>query len=611
MRRLSLRTQVAIAMVAVSLSTTAVSTVLLAGELRSLLVEGAEQDLRSAAQNAEVELTGRLVQLRQDVTFLAELPDALEPGWGTLPSTFAALAHSRPAYDQVRLIEVGPDGMELVRVDRHTPDGSVRVVPPEDLQAKGSRDYVVSGAASEGPWISEIQLNREHGEVQSPHNPVVRAVQAVQDAEGRAVAVVVINLRMDPVFAEIEARVPDDLDLVVTNERGQLLFGPGQPFGFDLGDAQTVLATYPSLASRLTLAETSANPALLQEARRGGLPQRPVGIVVTQPRQVVDRLAGSAVRRSVSVALVAALVLAVLATLLLADTISRPFRLLAEQIRKADTEGSLGYLKTDQPEALVVANAFKHAWQRASRALAELRDAERSLRLSNAQLQQFAYVISHDMRAPLRGIRACISWIREDLPHPSAEVSENLGFIESRAERLGTMIEGVLAFAKVSGTVPAVASPVAVEPILDEVIRDLGEHDATIGREPLPPVWATEDEVHRVLQNLLANAIRHAGPEARVEVAPLMEGTACVGFSVADRGPGVPDAVKEEIFDLLRKGPGAGEQGAGIGLAIASQLVERRGGTLEVADREGGGAIFRVCLPDLSAETPQGPVTPL
>ena len=596
----TLRGQVAIGMSGIAVVASLVSVVVLARQMGQLQIESVEHDLDNAAQSAEFELTAALEQLRQDVDFLAGLPSVqqTETGWREdLARTFIALAYSRPNYDQIRLVEVNGAGMELVRVDRHGPDGEIRVVDQADLQSKAARSYVLLGARSEGPWLSEIELNRERGQIQEPENPVVRAVRRIVDAEGAPIAVVVINMRAQDVFAAVDSHVPEKFDLAITNQRGQLLFGMGTAFAFDRGDPSDAFDRYPALAVALGLAARSRQPDLLQQARVGGPPDRSLGIVVSQSRDRAWAMAMRAVRSSVIPAFLLALVLALMATLPIAAAIASPFRVLANQIRRADMDGIWQTVSTEQSEARVVSEAFEHVWSRAQNALRELRSIEDALQQSNARLQEFAYVIAHDMRSPLRGILACVSWIRDDLPDPPGEVDTHLGFIESRASRLGAMIEGVLDYARVTSALPTPESPVDTNEVLEDVLEDLGAHDATITRDStLPSVWATRDEVQRVLQNLIANAIRHAGPHASIHVAA-ERSKGFAGFSIADRGPGVPDDLKEEIFQLLRTGPGASDSSVGIGLSIAAQLVERRKGFLKVEDRPGGGAIFRVGFP--------------
>ena len=119
--------------------------------------------------------------------------------------------------------------------------------------------------------------------------------------------------------------------------------------------------------------------------------------------------------------------------------------------------------------------------------------------------------------------------------------------------------------------------------------------------DDLPPVELDYLEMDQVLTNLIENAVRYTPPESPIEVSAQIEGDQMV-ISVADRGPGIPQADKERVFDKFYRVLGSQSNatritGSGLGLAVSKGLVEAHGGHIWVEDREGGGSIFRFTLP--------------
>ena len=205
----------------------------------------------------------------------------------------------------------------------------------------------------------------------------------------------------------------------------------------------------------------------------------------------------------------------------------------------------------------------------------------RELERSNAALDEFAYIASHDLKAPLRAISHLAQWITEDVGLvASAETQENLRLLNGRVTRLQTLLDGLLAYARVDATRATVGM---VE--TDAVVRDIIE-----GLDPPPgfrvvcapsmPVLRTQRApLERVLDNLIGNAIKHHDrPEGCVTVsATLADGVA--EFRVHDDGPGILPRFHDRVFAIFQTLVRRDEREAsGIGLAIVKKKVESRGG---------------------------------
>jgi len=228
---------------------------------------------------------------------------------------------------------------------------------------------------------------------------------------------------------------------------------------------------------------------------------------------------------------------------------------------------------------------------RLSRALAEV---ERS----NRALDEFAHVVSHDLKAPLRSIANHASWLEEDLAGTLREESRaHLDRLRSRVHRMQAMIQGVLEYAR-AGRERAQPEPVDVGELLDAVVDLLDPPGAVeIRVEPGMPVLVTERApLQQVFLNLIGNAVRYSTREgAQVRIGARRD-DGFHEFSVADDGPGIPPRVQDRIWNLFHTlEPESG--GTGIGLAVVRKLVEARGGRVWVESEAGAGATFRFRWP--------------
>lgn len=139
---------------------------------------------------------------------------------------FAAQLEAKPWIQQLRVISAQPPGMEVVRVDRSGVDNAVRIVPPEELQSKGSRDYFDAGVQLQDQevYISKVELNAEKGAIEYPYQPVFRSVTPVIDeSSGRAVAIVVINVRLEQVFDSLTSTLYPSSRVYIVDGNGDYL----------------------------------------------------------------------------------------------------------------------------------------------------------------------------------------------------------------------------------------------------------------------------------------------------------------------------------------------------------------------------------------------------
>jgi PAS domain S-box-containing protein len=260
------------------------------------------------------------------------------------------------------------------------------------------------------------------------------------------------------------------------------------------------------------------------------------------------------------------------------------------------------------------------------RAEAERERLVRALARSNQDLNEFAYVASHDLKAPLRGITNLSEWLDEDLgPDIPAAAREKLVLMRGRARRLEGLIDGILDYSR-AGRARSAAALVDVRALLGEVVDLLGPAaaQAVVVREGAWPALLTERAaLEQVFMNLVSNALKHAGRlqpagalriEVAVEDRPAgeeREGGQWV-FSVRDNGPGIAPQYHDRIWGIFQTLEARDKvEGAGIGLAVVKKIVENEGGRVWVESAEGRGACFCFTWPrSPRAEVTRGEARP-
>lgn len=238
-------------------------------------------------------------------------------------------------------------------------------------------------------------------------------------------------------------------------------------------------------------------------------------------------------------------------------------------------------------------------------------EIKRELEESNEQLENFASLLSHDLRGPLRGIASHLQQLDrkagEDLPE---DAREHLETAVSGATRCQSMIKGLHRLASLNQGASN-RQDVALDAVLDEVVGQLSdtieESGATIEVGSLPTVDADASQLIDLFQNLIENAIVYRGdgpPTVAIRSRPIVGG--CVKVEVTDDGQGIPEEDRDSIFNLFTQGSNAGREGAGIGLALCKRVVERHSGEIEVESTPGEGSTFRFTLPLADADDAPG-----
>jgi signal transduction histidine kinase len=247
--------------------------------------------------------------------------------------------------------------------------------------------------------------------------------------------------------------------------------------------------------------------------------------------------------------------------------------------------------------------ALRRSEQKYSDAFHREREATQQLRALDEMKNTFLEAVSHDLRTPLTGILgSALTLEQAGLDIPREDALDLLRRIASNARKLERLLGDLLDLDRLQrGIVSPQRRPADVRALVRNVVAELElADDRTIEVEAEELVASIDAaKVERIVENLIANAVRHTPPGSRIWVRANREGTSTL-LVVEDEGGGVPDDLKAAIFEPFRQAPGPAQvsPGVGVGLSLVARFAELHGGTAWVQDRPGGGSSFRVLLPE-------------
>ena len=218
------------------------------------------------------------------------------------------------------------------------------------------------------------------------------------------------------------------------------------------------------------------------------------------------------------------------------------------------------------------------------------------LQRSNRELEDFAYVVSHDLKAPLRGITSVSTWLKEDYADKFDEEGKHqLDLLRSRALRMDALISGILQYSRV-GKVEEDEKAEDLNLVVNEIIENLNPPARIhIGIEGvLPTVKCSRIKMHQVFQNLISNAMKFSDkPKGEIKVRCREEEGGAWQFCVEDNGKGIDPKNFEKIFKLFQTlGSEVGTENTGVGLALVKRIIELRGGRVWIESKLGEGSLF-------------------
>lgn len=277
-----------------------------------------------------------------------------------------------------------------------------------------------------------------------------------------------------------------------------------------------------------------------------------------------------------------------------------PVAIVLQYVAPGEGAGRFVAMVRDITEQRQAADALRASEQRSRQRGDELEQTARLLAERNRELDQFAYITSHDLKAPLRGIANLAQWIEEDLgADVPDEVRGHLDLLRGRVYRMEALIDGILAFSRIGRSREAVEL-VDVGQLLAEVIDLLAPDPAArieVGPE-MPIVRTARLPLQQVFSNLIGNALKHhGGGDVHIRISAEERGE-YYAFAVADNGPGIAPQYHERIFGIFQTLASRDKvEGSGLGLALVKKIVEHQRGQVSLSSAEGQGAIFQFTWP--------------
>lgn len=231
---------------------------------------------------------------------------------------------------------------------------------------------------------------------------------------------------------------------------------------------------------------------------------------------------------------------------------------------------------------------------------AELKEQLAALENANEDLTQFAYIVSHDLRAPLRAIDNLSEWLEEEL---GTSLSDNarkyMTLLRSRVQRMETMIMGILEYSRI-GRDEAAQERFKVVDSLNEIVDSLGVPAGfCVEIAPdMPMLETSRVRFNQVMSNLIGNAIKHHDkPQGKVTVSVRDAGD-FYAFTVADDGPGIAPKHHKKVFEIFQTLQARDEmECTGIGLTLVKKIIEEQGGSVTLESDIGEGAAFHFTWP--------------
>ncbi len=516
--------------------------------------------------------------------------------------TFKALVRGKAAYTQLRLLGKAGNAREQVRINQSA--GVISQTPPDQLQAKGDRDYVRDSAGLKPGEVlfSEMDLNRDFGGITMPYEPTLRAVAPVYRDDGEMFGWIVINADISSLLRSLEDQKTADLRLYVANGAGSWLAHPRPDarFGADLGTAWGL--TKPSPEDRAEFARDYLSSQ--SEFPVGGLGGRHFTVRAGCLRESVLTGLATARRRAVLAAAGAALA-GTAGIALFAWLLMRRLRRVAEALRRFEAGSTISLTEEPRDEVGELSAAFNRMSATIASQVRSLEQAHAEADAASQAKEAFLGVMAHEVRTPLNAVTGLLRVLERNQPAPHQEPV--LRSLKAATGSLTGLLNDALDWSRLrAGKVEYRREPFDLRALLTELElahRPLAAQkgvawQSSIGSLP-DMVEGDAARLRQILGNLLSNAVKFTDA-GRVKFSAAWE-NGHLTCAVEDTGIGIREEDIGRIFSPFDQANGEiGRRfgGTGLGLSITRSLVEGLGGTLRAESAgAGAGSCFTVQLP--------------
>lgn len=229
---------------------------------------------------------------------------------------------------------------------------------------------------------------------------------------------------------------------------------------------------------------------------------------------------------------------------------------------------------------------------------------QRQIEEQNRDISDFAYMVSHDLKAPIYTIKGMTEALKSDLsPHLTNSSQELFRYLDDASKRLESLVASIIEYSSLS-TKPVEYETVSLSAVAHQACDDFSELITKSGAsitisETLPAVQGNSIRLYQVFSNLIGNALKYRAKDraCKIEITSKQISSHMYLISVRDNGQGIPESKLEEVFRPYRRLHGNEIEGTGIGLASVKKIVEQLGGSIEVESIDGIGSVFSMSLP--------------
>ena len=556
---------------------------------------------------------------------------------------FIGILKSKPNYLQIRFLN--HNGQELINVHHKYNSNEFHVHSKESLQNKSNSDYVKDTLklAVGSVYLSEINLNREYGEVSKPHTEVLRSATPVYDEQtGKLAGLVVVNVEIGSELRKIQKNIQDkSSEIFITNDRGGYLLHPDETkaYGFDLGKRFRIQEEFPQLA-KLFLPDNKDTRFTLNPKDTKGFhvvsfvkipfdPVRPERFIAVGISELYASIVAkqSGVQNDVlSLAIIMAAVVMLLAIFFsyrLALPIKNIAQVMDDYIHNRETKVEMPF--NDKSEVGDLARRYHSLIAEVEDAKAHLKGLNRNLEVlveertadlnvsrieaerANAAKSEFLSRMSHELRTPMNAILG-FGQILDMESESFNEIQQgNIREILHAGYHLLDLINEVLDLSRIeSGKFEISMEDVSLDDVVEKSLSLISPQAKERHIEIVDKlssngyiVRADYTRFKQVLLNLLSNAVKYNAESGRITLDAVHSESnpERIRISVADTGNGLTENEISKLFTPFeRLNEDDNTEGTGIGLVITKHLVEQMNGSIEVECIPGEGCIFWIEL---------------
>ena len=548
-----------------------------------------------------------------------ESGDKTEYWYTRMEQIFTAFLKGKPnKYHQLCYLD--EQGNEIVRADRV--GTTVRIIPRHKLQNEAEQPYVTETIRlkADEVYYSNVRLSRDEGKIETPYRPSLQIATPVYDTRKNVRGLIVMSISARWLFSNIDADT-DDAKKFLIDQEGYFLAHPDRDkeFGFDLGFKYTINNELPVIAEEMRTTDFNISYHRESDHLYGfqkiffdpGNKKRFWTLVYVIPEAIALRDVYKMQKTMLIVGLFIIICsIGVILWLSLREIIS-PLTRLIEAARKMESGDLSVRLPEDKgtDEFLLLHRTLNSFAEKQQNAILHF-EKELALRTNNLEasireLQQFAYIASHDLQEPLRKVTVFGDRLAVHASEALDEKSKDyLRRMQSAAGRMKQLIEDLLNYSRVT-TQANPFEAVSLDELIKETLVMLELRLAETGGQVkiegrLPIVNGDRSQLRQLIQNLLSNAIKYhqqdIPPEVVISGRELTGGLAEI--TVTDNGIGFDEKYLDRIFLPFQRLHTRDEyEGTGIGLAISQKILHRHGGTITAKSRPGGGSSFIITLP--------------